>query len=535
MGVKLEKNSFPKGHSPDDFECFGPPATHDGDFEKTRICDMGCFTQDGKDSNKAYHAAVVKSRKDGKWYAYFEWGRTGAKNPSFQFVACTSEEDAVEEYADQLHSKNDKRGEWVTIAGIRTLRAKAGKDCYLVRPQATRSTGLPDARTIKVNEGAKPKKDDSAKGKSDAPAKGKKAAAPKCDPQTLALMRDLAIATVAYTRGSLASASLPTQQVIDEARSVLAEAQKRLVAVGDEVEDQVADKDLVELTTFMYGKIGKTKPIGAPPETWILSKNNILQWQQDLDAFESALYSTDIEQDQEADPFAGMTIDMEWIDPASKEGKFLYKWWPTATNNRHGHLGKMKVHNLWRVDRHEDRGKLSAYQQELLAEKPKFKEKPGLQPDKRADLSAADQKLFTGTNTHLLFHGTRSVNVSGILRESLRLPKQLVGVVITGAMFGPGLYFADDWKKSAGYTSLANSYWSGGAGSVKGRHAFMFAVDVCLGNPFVPPGAHGFTEAPKGHHSIFGKSGKSQVQNNEFIVFNRDQHRLRYLIEFTAD
>jgi len=532
MGSKLDKDTFPETAGPNDFQCFGPPATRDAEFETTRICDMGCFTQDGKDSNKYYHAAVVQHKKSKKWYAYFEWGRTGAKSPSFQFVACANEQDAVHEYAAQLHSKNDKRGQWVTIAGIRTLQAKAGKDCYLVRPQATRSTGLPDARTIKVNEGAKPKKEKEDH-KTNGEAKPKKSA-PKCDPHTLSLMRDLAVATVAYTRGSLATASLPTQHVIDEARTILAEAQKRLVAVGDDVDDQVRDKDLVQLTTLMYGRIGKTKPIGAAADTWILSKNNILTWQADLDAFESALYSSDIEEDKDFDPFAGMTLDMEWLPPDSKEGKLLHGWWPGATNNRHNWLGKMTIKNVWRVDRHEDRGKLAVVQEDVLAEKPKIKEKPELQPDKRTDLTAPEQKRFTATNTHLLFHGTRSVNVSGILRESLRLPKQLVGVVITGAMFGPGLYFADDWKKSAGYTSLQNSYWSGGAGGVKGRDAFMFAADVCLGNPFVPPGAHGFTEPPKGHHSIFGKSGKSQVQNNEFIVFNRDQHKLRYLIEFSA-
>src|SRR5262249_11580651 len=158
MGSKLDKDTFPESAGPSDFQCFGPPATQDGEFETTRICDMGCFTQDGKDSNKYYHGAVVQHKSSKKWYAYFEWGRTGAKSPSFQFVACANEQDAAHEYAAQLHSKNDKRGQWVTIAGIKTLQAKAGKDCYLVRPQATRSTGLPDARTIKVNEGAKPKK-----------------------------------------------------------------------------------------------------------------------------------------------------------------------------------------------------------------------------------------------------------------------------------------------------------------------------------------------------------------------------------------
>src|SRR5215468_5844088 len=155
MGVKLDKNSFPSGHGPNDFECFGPPANHDGEFDKTRICDMGCFTQDGKDSNKFYHGAVVQHKISKNWYAYFEWGRTGAARPSFQFVACGSETEACREFASQLHSKNDRRGEWATVAGLRTLRARAGQDCYLVRPMATRSTGLPDARSIKTNEGAK--------------------------------------------------------------------------------------------------------------------------------------------------------------------------------------------------------------------------------------------------------------------------------------------------------------------------------------------------------------------------------------------
>jgi poly [ADP-ribose] polymerase len=126
------------------------------------------------------------------------------------------------------------------------------------------------------------------------------------------------------------------------------------------------------------------------------------------------------------------------------------------------------------------------------------------------------------------------VNVSGILREALRLPKQLVGVVITGAMFGPGLYFADDWKKSAGYTSLTNSYWSGGSGAVKGRDAFMFAADVVLGSPYVAPKWGGYTSPPKGHHCVFGKAGDSGVQNNEFIIYSPNQNRLRYLAEFTT-
>jgi len=169
------------------------------------------------------------------------------------------------------------------------------------------------------------------------------------------------------------------------------------------------------------------------------------------------------------------------------------------------------------------------------------------QPSERSDvLDDRERKLYKDTNTALLFHGTRSVNVTGILNTNFRLPAQLVGVQITGAMFGGGIYFADDWRKSAGYTSLRGSIWSQGDGSVRGRDAFMFACDVVLGQPHIAPGPRGFTGPPKGNHSIFGmgrvhgdyvakhKHKSSGVENNEWIVFQTQQTRLRYLAEFSA-
>lgn len=528
MGRILDKGAFPNGSGPNDFQCFGPAATKDGEFDANKICDMGCFTQDGKDSNKYYHSAIVQHRTTKKWYVYREWGRTGASKPSIQFVECDSEADAQREYADQLHSKNDKRGMWTIVAGIRTLTAKPGKDCYLVRPQATRSTGLPDAKTIKSNEGAKVAAKPAVPG---AVVKG-----PAIDTHTIKLMHDLNVATVSYTRGAMADSSLPTQTALDEGRTILQEAQKRLVVVGDNIDDQVKDRDIMQLTTLMYSRIPKKKPVGQGAETWILSKNNIMMWQADLDAFESALYSTDIEEKSTVDPFSGMPIaKMNWVDPKSSLGKFLYSWWPRATANRHGGLGTMKIKNLWEVERHGDQAKIVAQQNIVINGKHRITERPLFQPPERQDVNDGDlMKRYADSNTGLLFHGTRSVNVSGILRESFRLPKQLVGVVITGAMFGGGVYFADDWKKSAGYTSLSGGYYSSGSGGVRGRDAFMFACDVVCGNPHVAPGPRGYTEPPKGHHSVFGKGGYSQVQNNEWIVFSTAQSRLRYLAEFSA-
>lgn len=539
MSKKLPKSSYPTGHSATDFQCFGPPALEDGQFDSCKIADMGSFSQEEKDSNKYYHAAVVKSKINNNFYTYFEWGRVGASSPQFQMTECANEAEAQSEFVAQCHEKNDKRGVWSTIAGIRTLTAKPGKDVYLVRQLTTRSTGLPDAKTIKYIDPNTPKKPDpaAAGGTKTTTGTTKK----KADSQTSRLLADLIGGTIKYTRSAMADNSLPTQTSIDQGRQILTEAQKRVAAIGEDIDDQIGDKDLRAYSSELYRRIPKVKAVGTPDSVWILSGNNILSWQQDLDAFESALSGqAQIDTDSDADPFHGLPLHMEWIDPKSDMGKFLYFWWPKATANKHHHIRDMKILNMWKVDRHGDDQKFSAMQDKIYSEigNKKVSERPLFQPSERHDVDPKRREIFSVSNTALMFHGTRSVNVKGILEKSLLLPKQLVGVAINGAMFGPGLYWADDWKKSAGYTSLRGSIWSGGGGAVSGRSAFMFAADVTVGEPHVAAGPHGYTAPPKGTHCIFGmgrnhgKAKYSGVENNEWIVFQNAQSRLKYLVEF---
>jgi Poly(ADP-ribose) polymerase catalytic domain len=309
-----------------------------------------------------------------------------------------------------------------------------------------------------------------------------------------------------------------------------------VAAVGDDVADQVHDRDLIDITNRMYGRIPKVKPVRAAAATWILSGNNILGWQNDLDAFESALYANDDADVQVNDPYNGMNIHMEWVSPESDTGKFLHGWWPNATRNVHGNIGGMKIVNAWKVVQHDQSTPFKRMLETIKADPKKIVDRCLHQPE-RTDLNG-ERKLYEGANVNLMFHGTRSVNVPGILRERLKLPKQLVGVVINGAMFGPGLYWADDWKKSAQYTSLNAGLYSSGSGQVKGRHAFMFAADVTVGNPHLAKEAHGYTSAPSGYHTVYGKGGTTKswggsLLNNEWIVYDGFQHQMRYLIEFT--
>ena len=526
MANKLPRDTWPAGHGENDFQCFGPGAVEDGKFEGTMIADMGCFNQDGKDSNRFYHGAVVEStKKPGKWFAYFEWGRVGASKPSFQFVEGGDQTDAQAAYEKQMHAKNDKRGQWVQHPALgRILQAKPKKDCYLVRPQATRSTGLPDAKTITHQETTKIK---VAKKKT----KGKKKKSAIYDRATAKLLADLDSGTVQYTRSSMADSALPTFEAITKASNILTHALTRVGQVGGSVGDQVRDKELKDLTNLIYSLIPKKKQLKEGPKSWVLSDNTITQWQQDLAAFESALQSTDLGDSIEVSPFGNLDIELQHLQ-SCEIGKFVKTWLPGATRNMHSYLGTMKIANVWSIKRDKDPATLKKYQDKVIKDGGlKSAEKPLHQP-LRKDLDKDGRKRFRTSGTHLLIHGTRSVNVMGIMRQSLMLPKKLVGVSINGAAFGPGLYFADDWKKSAGYCSISGSYWSRGSGGVSNRKAFMFLTDTCLGNMHICSGARGFTSAPKGDHSVFAKAGRSGVQNNEFIVYNSDQVNLRYLIEF---
>jgi hypothetical protein len=176
----------------------------------------------------------------------------------------------------------------------------------------------------------------------------------------------------------------------------------------------------------------------------------------------------------------------------------------------------------------------------IAADKPNPAHRPLHQPMERPDINPEMAKKYKESHTTLMFHGTRSVNVSGILREDLRLPNQLVGVSINGALLGPGVYFADDWKKSAGYTSIPNSHWSKGSGSIAGRGGFMFISEVIVGEPHLAPKNHGYTKPPFNCHTVYGKGGHTNItgygvlQNNEWITYQANQHRLLYLVEFEA-
>lgn len=130
----------------------------------------------------------------------------------------------------------------------------------------------------------------------------------------------------------------------------------------------------------------------------------------------------------------------------------------------------------------------------------------------------------------MYYHGSRNENIWGILTQGLSLnPK----AIITGKMFGYGLYFASRAKKSINYTSLRGSYWANGSSDT----GILAVFKVAVGNSYhVDEWNSTYTtyreKDIKAHeaNSLYAHAGKSLL-NDDVIVYNDAAVTLRYLIE----
>ena len=98
-----------------------------------------------------------------------------------------------------------------------------------------------------------------------------------------------------------------------------------------------------------------------------------------------------------------------------------------------------------------------------------------IKTQKRFDDFVNTEKI---SNTKLLWHGSRNENWWSIINTGLVL--RPTNAVITGKMFGYGIYYAPKARKSLGYTSLDGSYWARG----KSDSAFMALMEVAYGRPY---------------------------------------------------
>jgi len=132
----------------------------------------------------------------------------------------------------------------------------------------------------------------------------------------------------------------------------------------------------------------------------------------------------------------------------------------------------------------------------------------------------------------LLWHGSRNENWLNIMQTGLVLRPS--SAVITGKMFGYGIYYADKCRKSLGYTSLRGSYWASG----NANQGFMALFSVNTGkelrvqqhNSWMYDLNEEKLKAKGDYDSLFAKGGVD-LRNNEYIVYNQNQCTIKYIVE----
>ena len=136
-------------------------------------------------------------------------------------------------------------------------------------------------------------------------------------------------------------------------------------------------------------------------------------------------------------------------------------------------------------------------------------------------------------DNRLLFHGSRNENWWSIINNGLILRPS---AVITGKMFGYGIYFAPNPKKSLGYTSLDGSYWARGGS----KSAFMGLYNVAYGKPYdvysFESEYHNLNyeklqQKCKDANCLHAHSDKGMLRNDEIVVYKEEQLTIKYLIE----
>lgn len=133
-------------------------------------------------------------------------------------------------------------------------------------------------------------------------------------------------------------------------------------------------------------------------------------------------------------------------------------------------------------------------------------------------------------DTRLLFHGSRNENWWSIINTGLVLKP--TNAVITGKMFGYGIYYAPKAQKSLGYTSFG--YWTRG----NATEGYMALMDVAYGKPY---DVHSFDskyynfnyerlqQCCPGANCLHAHAG-SMLRNDEIIVYKEEQCTIKYLI-----
>jgi poly [ADP-ribose] polymerase len=460
----------------------------DSDFDIVLSDTLQC-TSFSTGSNKFYQMELHHGKTSGHWRVFTANGRTGVYSKPRERVT-DSESMARAEYNKILHDKTSRKKEPYTKVGV--VATKMGTDSGNQR--------------IISNDF---KQDNVVSSTGTAVTAG-----PPISSSIRALVSRLFTEAGHTCRTQLHGSLKATEEnplgtlsltQIEEAKSILRRANE--VLSKDPSLVGTIDPEVVSVTDAFYSAVPHNIPWRPREEEarkkWIgqfaLNNATILDEKYDLLALLGdvkgmlAGFST-------SDDHARLTeINSKFEETDSAEFKRISEFM-TGTQSRH-HNWRLVPQRIWHIDCNGQKG----YRDTI---------------DKVGNVSP-------------LFHGSRAANILGICKKGLLIRPP--GAYITAAMFGEGLYFADQSTKSSQYATAR----FGGSSSNFGNTFFMFVADVALGKVRrMKNSDSSLSSAGRGYDSVMGvkdetKGWNGSLLHNEFIVYDARQEVLTHLIEFS--
>ena len=445
-------------------------------------------------SNKMYHMEINVS-KDGKLYQiYSEYGPTG-KVAAHDWRYFGEDKESAEAEFNSIKKSKLRKGYVEIDVAQRTLGSDAAKQ--IVKPVQLNNV---DTSTIPSQ--------------------------PTLHFETSRIISALMGATNSWVIKTLkCPLGQLTNEQVDKGRRCLSEAKRILASKKD-------DKELLALTNQFYGLIPHNLGAGARGQMMHLlidDINKVAVLEDELDTLVDArslgavLSGSNI-----YDQYRALGTDIVYIEKSTPLFQWLKRMLQDTKASNHHYLGKINLLNAWALSRHGERHEFirlvnDAANKTSHVELPKaIKELAPIRPDFDNDC-----KNYLKTNTWPLFHGTRTQNVAGIMKKGILI--RPAGVIICGAMYGNGSYFASQASKSAGYSSISNSIWAKGGD----RIGYIFLSDVLMGNPLIATGSSQYSaESIRPKHSVWAVGGRSGIINDEMILYETGRNNLRYFLEF---
>lgn len=139
---------------------------------------------------------------------------------------------------------------------------------------------------------------------------------------------------------------------------------------------------------------------------------------------------------------------------------------------------------------------------------------------------------MTSKDVRLFYHGSKVENWYSIAKTGLSLNPD---AVVTGKMFGQGLYFAPESRKALNYMDVKGSHWNNG----RRETGYCAVYAVAIGKAYEPDhilhSSFRGSDLPKGYNSVFASKNnpKLHLRNDEYIVYDQSACTIKYLLEMS--